>query len=1155
MMQVNEARQPAVTTPTTLVDLLVERYRDSFSRPAVVDPLDERRLCWGDLIHQALSAAEQLEAVGLQPGDRVVHVGPHGIDWIIGDLACLLAGVVQVALHADASRAEQREQVKFFQPQGLLVSGGASSHHLRQTDLPTVLVMAVCSATAGQAIAAQSQIETLTQRQTNALADVPATILISSGTTGRPKGFLHTQRALVRNAIAAATEFLDEPDDIRLAWLPQSHALARVGDLYTAVVRGGCLSVVGDRFKILEACRRLPPAVILGVPIFFDRLAAAAEAGRIPDLAAALGGRVRVCVSGGAALRRRTVEAFDRHGIPLVEGYGLAEAGPVVTVSNPRITRPGTAGLPLPGVELAIDQRSASQGQVLLRTPSRAVAVIDPTKGSMPQLIDPVDWLETGDRGSLDKDGQLRITGRLDDVLPLSTGIKVPPAAIEAALLEEPGVAQVCVTGAGLPWPVALIVPDPVVIRRQLKRLHGRVWSRRQALTNRRLLTWFGRRLAVHQRELPHGWQVRRFILLGRPFDAAHGETTESFKLKRHVIANHFAPLLRSIVDSQPAGVGLIPASSSGTSHQETQMKKQSRSPKHGLNQGWLNSAVWQSSSTSPEGFSLAAKRAADAAPSAVTGVVEQAIAALADLGSAGRLADPVPSQLLPSPPLEDAPKPPWGRLSKDAEQRLAETGLWGLFVPKQFGGTGCQFGDFTRAVTRLSRVNPTVAGMLSVHSTIGGVAALTDLGTPQQQGRWLPRLANGSPLSVFAATEPDAGCDLGRITSRLEREGEQLMLSGTKMFITGATYGRLVKLLALLDDQPVVLLVELPGDDTPEFSLHRYALHPLKHAHNAALEFRRFPVSPADVLWPDKSIAGKQRDGMSIVWHGLNRGRVMLAAQAAGTIGILIEQATAFTQRRQTWGEPIVRRQLVLGRLGRMAAGQLACEALAGWAAAAIEVGGTGETEAVLAKVVASACLRQAAVDALGIHGGRAFLVGHPLGDSFHDHFAAGVYEGESDLLGLALFKGVAKRHPLAERRELIGWLEWRFMRRWRSHLAAECHSLLDGELRALARQAGRGLTQWSVDADRLLRRRARELSEKQLLVSDMSARLQRLIATLAVLHLADRRGDEASVLAAVCWSRQALAVEAGTPLTGADHENLAALGRLQAGQMATQG
>ena len=155
--------------------------------------------------------------------------------------------------------------------------------------------------------------------------------------------------------------------------------------------------------------------------------------------------------------------------------------------------------------------------------------------------------------------------------------------------------------------------------------------------------------------------------------------------------------------------------------------------------------------------------------------------------------------------------------------------------------------------------------------------------------------------------------------------------------------------------------------------------------------------------------------DGMRIVWHGLNRGRITLAAQAAGTLRILLETAREYSGRRRTWGEPIGARQLVQGRLGRIAARIVACDALAAWAATSIDGGQTGELEAITAKIVAGECVRDSAIDALGVHGGRAFLVGHPLGDSLHDHLAVTVYEGESDLLGLALFKGIAKHHPLA--------------------------------------------------------------------------------------------------------------------------------------------
>ena len=271
-----DTRPPAVdpASGTTLVDLLADRARQSVDRPAIVDPLAKRQLSWGQLLARALAAAERLEAAGLKPGDRLVHVGGHGADWIVVDFACLLGGFVHVALHADSPVVEQDEQLQLFQPRAVVRSGSQPVPVRVASGLPQHEIQVDWQVTADKATDARALSGSLARRAAACDPDAPATILISSGTTGRPRGFVHSQRALATNAMAAAAGFLDEPDDVRLAWLPMSHALARVGDLYTALVRGGTLSLVADRQRLLEACRLLPPAAILGVPVFFDRLAA-----------------------------------------------------------------------------------------------------------------------------------------------------------------------------------------------------------------------------------------------------------------------------------------------------------------------------------------------------------------------------------------------------------------------------------------------------------------------------------------------------------------------------------------------------------------------------------------------------------------------------------------------------------------------------------------------------------------------------------------------------------------------------------------------------------------------------------------------------------------------------------------------------------------
>ena len=465
-----------------------------------------------------------------------------------------------------------------------------------------------------------------------------------------------------------------------------------------------------------------------------------------------------------------------------------------------------------------------------------------------------------------------------------------------------------------------------------------------------------------------------------------------------------------------------------------------------------------------------------------------------------------------------------------------------GAQVPAAFGGTEASVGELARAITRVAADCPTAAGLLAVHSSIGAVSAVVAFGTDDQRRRHLPDLARGRPLSIFGGTEPEVGCDLGAVRATLERHDGGLRLTGTKMFITGATHGRLAKILALLDGRPAVALVRLPDADGPTFRLRHYPLHPLKHAHNAALEFTGFPVAEADLLAPPPG-----RDGMAVVWHGLNRGRISLAAQAAGTLRLMLRHAVEHARSRHTWGRPIAARELVQGRLARIAAGIAACDALSAWAAAAIDAGQSGELEAIAAKVTASECVRQAAIDALGVHGGRAFLVGHPLGDAFHDHFAVTVYEGESDLLGLALFKGLAKGHPLAAEpdasglRRAGGWLAWRSAMLATGGTPAEA-TIADDRLRGHALRARRLLASTAVRIDRAIRRHGRRLADRQLEVGALAAEVRELVGVLAVAHHAAAADGQRA--AADCWCRLALARATGRRLAAADHAAVAALG-----------
>jgi long-subunit acyl-CoA synthetase (AMP-forming)/alkylation response protein AidB-like acyl-CoA dehydrogenase len=1116
----------------SLVELLARRLAEQADEPAILVPAASRIFpapsaavaagwTWRELIASALAVAESLEAEGLTRGRRLVHLGPQTADWLVVDLACLLAGVVHVAVHAE--RPAGRCDVGWLGGEAVLVTGPTATTRLPEVDARIIdwRAAAACRLLSTGRLAAAADLEQrLAKRRAATDPDAVATILLSSGTTGRPRGVLHTQRALAANATAAASIFLDEPHDVRLAWLPASHALSRVGDLYSCLVRGGCLAVVEDRQRVLEAAVEAKPAVILGVPAFFDRLQRAVATGRIERLSAALGGRVRVCISGGAPLRPRTAEAFAAAGVPLVQGYGLAEAGPVVSLANPRNARAGLAGPPLPGVRV----RCGHDDQLQVAGPSLTVGVIEPDAPQPREVV--IDgWLATGDRARIEPDGQLRFLGRLVDAIVLANGEKLAPEVVEAALEADPAIVQVCVLGGGLSRLLAVVVPDPDELRSAMRRMRLPVASRRAAVNHPRTLAWIARRIAARQADLPAAWRVRQIVLLDRPFDPAEGEVTAGFKLRRRRIAERFGHALRAAErspDRLPAGMAVVPAAPRQTPPAEPPV----RSP--------ASRALWAGRDA---GFAAAAAAVAAGLPPTTQATAAAAVRSLAAMAEGGTLYDTE------------------GRFSTLAEETLAREGFFGLAVPRDYGGGGAGLLELARVVSLVAAESPTAAGLLSVHSTIGAVSATVAFGSRQQQTRHLPGLARGEPLSIFAATEPDAGCDLGRVQTRLVERDGRLLLSGRKMFITGARHGRLVKLLARREvaggEEPVVILVRLPHRDTPHFRLEGYPLHPLRHAHNKALVFDDFEVDPGEILQPPQ-LPGRKADGMAIVWHGLNRGRVMLAAQAAGTLRRMLLAAVEQARSRETWGRPIGSRELVRGRLATIATGMVACEAIAAWAAWVIDSGEPGELEAMVAKITASGLVRDSAIAAFGIHGGRAFLVGHPLGDSLHDCLAVNTYEGESGLLELAVFKGLAKGHPLAVLPKggsslsgLRALLAWK-LSGWQA--AAEDGEILDASLRRHARRARRGLARAAAAIDRAIRRHGRRLAERQLLITELVVPVRHWLAVLAVAHHADRVAaaldDHTRLAAADCYCRLTSAAAERRGGSPSDLEAIASLG-----------
>ncbi len=250
-------------------------------------------------------------------------------------------------------------------------------------------------------------------------------------------------------------------------------------------------------------------------------------------------------------------------------------------------------------------------------------------------------------------------------------------------------------------------------------------------------------------------------------------------------------------------------------------------------------------------------------------------------------------------------------KVPQNVLNELGEVGYWGLLVDKQYGGAGAPFASFASFLTKMAIIDPTVAGLASVHGCIGAVDPVRTFGNAEQKQRFLPELASGRRLSAFALTEPGAGSDLTALKTVAVKDGDEYVVNGEKLFITNVVPGRTIGLVCLIDKRPAVLIVDLPAEENDQFQLRKYGLYALKHTYNQGIIFKDLRVPAENLLKPQRG------DGLTIAYHGLNLGRISLCANAAGTMRLMMASMIPWAKYRKTYGAAISTRELVQRRLG----------------------------------------------------------------------------------------------------------------------------------------------------------------------------------------------------------------------------------------------
>jgi long-chain acyl-CoA synthetase len=590
--------------PTTLVEVF-EYVARVHPRPDTLNYKRDGRwiaISSDEMLRRARHIAAGLYSLGVRRGDRVAILSESRAEWTLTDAGCLFATAIDVPIYPTLTPPQVRyilkdsgarvlvlqNEEKFLQVRAILADCPAIEHLILLEKPSSEVAGALSLAELGAR--GQTVEETQPGLITNAARlikpDELATIIYTSGTTGEPKGVMLTHSNLVSNLIDSSGHLSFARDDSALSVLPLSHVLERLAMymyLYhgMAVYFGESLETIGPNL------REVKPTIFVGVPRIFEKIFArvkekTAEKGRLnaaflnwavavgkkharlstrhqqipaslelkrkladklifSKMRTALGGRIRLLVSGGAALPEELGYVYIGAGLPIVQGYGLTETSPVITAGVLEDNRVGTVGKPIRNVEVRI----AGDGEIETRGPNVMRGYYNKPEETRAVFTDD-GWFKTGDIGTLDEDGFLRITDRKKELFKTSGGKYVAPQPIEQMIKGSRFVNQVVLIGNGRKFPAALVVPDweRVESYAQLKGI--KAGNHPELCKHPRIIDLFERQIAGLTTELAQYERVKKVALLENEFTIEGGELTPTLKVKRRVIDEKY----RDVIDA-----------------------------------------------------------------------------------------------------------------------------------------------------------------------------------------------------------------------------------------------------------------------------------------------------------------------------------------------------------------------------------------------------------------------------------------------------------------------------------------------------------------------------------------------------------------------------------------------------------------------------
>jgi long-chain acyl-CoA synthetase len=582
----------------TLPGAFRERVRRTPNQVAYIQYAAEscrwQEYTWADTAAEVSRWQQALQAEGLKPGERVALMLRNCREWVIFDQAAQGLGLVTVPIFTN----DQPENVSYIlQDAGarvLLIGDNKQWASLREIQDQLAGLARIISLEpvdpAGLDIrvvhAAAWLPDAATGLKTHASdPDALATIVYTSGTTGRSKGVMLSHRNILFNAAGCVDLIPIYTDDLMLSFLPLSHTLERTLGYYLPILAGSRVAYARSVPQLAEDLVTIKPTILISVPRIFERIHARIQAkleegpalaarlfqqtvatgwrlfeyrqGRTPwsasllawpllqrlvasKVQARLGGRLRFAVSGGAPLSEEIARLFIGLGVNIQQGYGLTETSPVITANPLHNNIPASVGIPLKGIETKIGKA----GELLTRSPCVMLGYWNNPSATR-QVLDSEGWLQTGDQARIEG-GHIYITGRLKEIIVLATGEKVPPADMEMAITQDGLFEQILIIGEGRPYLSALVVPDRALYSHLLRQL-GLDPEQAETTTSEQVTQALLERINDSLHAFPGHARIRRLAIQLEPWSIDQGLVTPTLKLRKSRIMAQYGALIESL--------------------------------------------------------------------------------------------------------------------------------------------------------------------------------------------------------------------------------------------------------------------------------------------------------------------------------------------------------------------------------------------------------------------------------------------------------------------------------------------------------------------------------------------------------------------------------------------------------------------------------